>query len=365
MTSINLFSKRNWLYHAAFWIVYVTMNHLIRIVQYNWSTDHIYISDTLVKYGISIAIFYLDVLFIFPLFFKKRKYSLFLVLQVLILLANGYVRFFLIVYILLPLGLFPPYGYDLLTTFIISIWWWLQYTLLAFGFYFFTESLKKEKRLRVVQGHNAELEQSNMRIEQRRLRTEYAFLRAQINPHFLHNTLSLFYSKSIEGSTDELSEGILTLSEIMRYSLQKKESSFGKVPLQDEIDHIHNIIKINELRFGSALHVNFEIEGSISGSLQIPPLILITLVENAFKHGEYDNPDHPILIKLQISEESDEMVFSVFNKKKRGPKELSNGIGIENTLQRLEMAYGDKYSLVTDDGLEFYTTTLRIEFAKY
>ncbi|HVU56341.1 MAG TPA: histidine kinase [Puia sp.] len=215
------------------------------------------------------------------------------------------------------------------------------------------------------QGENQKvLEQRTSRLEKEKMQADYLFLKAQINPHFLHNTLNFLYARSLPYS-NELSEGILTLSEIMRYSLDKEEDADGKVLLTREIEHMNNIIKIQQLRFGNALQVVFTIQGRPEG-LRILPFILITIVENAFKHGELKDPRHPVTLDLCIDDTTSaqgagkKLRFHCVNKKKTGPKELSTGIGLENTRKRLELAYGENYSLYIKDQREAYTADLAI-----
>lgn len=201
------------------------------------------------------------------------------------------------------------------------------------------------------------LEQRTSRLEKEKMQADYLFLKAQINPHFLHNTLNFLYARSLPYST-ELSEGILTLSEIMRYSLDKEEDADGKVLLTREIEHLNNIIRIQQLRFGNALQVIFTIQGNPEG-LRILPFVLITIVENAFKHGELKDPGHPVTLDLCI-DEGKKLRFHCVNKKKTGPKELSTGIGLENTRRRMELAYGENYSLYIKDQREAYIADLSI-----
>jgi len=207
------------------------------------------------------------------------------------------------------------------------------------------------------EGNQKVLEQRTSQLEKEKMQADYLFLKAQINPHFLHNTLNFLYARSLPYSS-ELSEGILTLSEIMRYSLDKEEDVDGKVLLTREIEHVHNIIKIQQLRFGNALQVVFTIQGDTEG-LRILPFVLITIVENAFKHGDLKDPGHPVTLNLSI-DEGGKLRFHCVNKKKSGPKELSTGIGLENTRRRLDLAYGEKYSLYIKDQREAYIADLSV-----
>lgn len=230
--------------------------------------------------------------------------------------------------------------------------------------------LRDEKKQRKI------LEEQKLELEVEKSQANFNFLKAQINPHFLHNTLNFLYSKSLPYSP-ELSEGILTLSDIMRYALSEDTAKDGKAPLKDEIEHVRNVIKIQQLRFSNKLNVQFEVEGVVNGKTIIP-FVLITLVENAFKHGDLKNTENPIIIRLKIFSESElsvtpkpvnltiskneknKLYFYCRNKKKTGPKELSTGIGLDNIKKRLDLAYGKEYSFIVTDEDDFYTTELTI-----
>jgi len=200
------------------------------------------------------------------------------------------------------------------------------------------------------------LEEQKMQLEVEKSTANFNFLKAQINPHFLHNTLNFLYAKSLPYS-EELSEGILTLSDIMRYALSEGNARDGKAALKDEIEHVRNVIKINQLRFSNKLNVQFDVDGVVNEAMIIP-FILITLVENAFKHGDLKSPEDPISIQLKV--EGNRLYFYCRNRKKTGPKELSTGIGLENIKKRLDLAYGNDYDFKIKDEAIFYTTELTI-----
>jgi two-component system LytT family sensor kinase len=215
----------------------------------------------------------------------------------------------------------------------------------------YTTYLRDEKKRQKV------LEEQKMQLEVEKSSANLNFLKAQINPHFLHNTLNFLYAKSLPYSP-ELSEGILTLSDIMRYALSEGNARDGKAPLKDEVEHVWNVIKINQLRFSNKLNVDFQVDGLVNG-VSIIPFVLITIVENAFKHGDLKSQEHPIIIKLDVGNNS--LYFSCRNKKKTGPKELSTGVGLENIRKRLELAYGRHFRFEVKDEPDFYTTELTID----
>jgi sensor histidine kinase YesM len=196
--------------------------------------------------------------------------------------------------------------------------------------------------------------------ERQRLQTEANFLRAQINPHFLQNTLNFLYAQSLTGKTENLSEGILLLSDMMRYSLQNQGDSNARVPLRDEIQHLDNYVAINQLRFGGSLQIRLSKTGE-SDDLKIIPLVLLTLLENAFKHGELNDAAHPLTVSLEVDSNSGRISFEVNNKIKTGPREHSTGIGVENTRRRLDTAYPGQYNLNAVGENGFYTARLQIQ----
>ncbi|MGE5520214.1 MAG: sensor histidine kinase [Candidatus Dadabacteria bacterium] len=239
----------------------------------------------------------------------------------------------------LPVGI-------LISTFVLSALFYMGISLLI-AYLTFLRDEKKQSKL---------LQQQKMQLEVEMSQANLNFLKAQINPHFLHNTLNFLYAKALPLSS-ELSEGILTLSEIMRYALSEEGTKDGKVPLKDEIEHVRNVIKIQQLRFDNKLHVDLRVEGILNGAT-ILPFMLITLVENAFKHGDLKSTENPIIINVKV--EGNNVYFHCRNKKKTGTKELSTGIGLDNIKKRLDLAYGRNYQFDVKDEGDFYTTELKI-----
>lgn len=182
-----------------------------------------------------------------------------------------------------------------------------------------------------------------------------AMLKHQINPHFLYNTLSYMYSQA-RPLSDNLSKSILILADMMRYSLDKTSDN-QNASIAKEVDYIENYIQIYRLRFGSAFFVNFQIEGVID-QRKIVPLILITFVENAFKHGKLNDSNQPIAIKLTVNKRS--LIFWVKNYKQPGIKDSTSGIGLENTRNRLQLAYPQQHTLTITNETSFFEVLLII-----
>ena len=201
----------------------------------------------------------------------------------------------------------------------------IQYLVYALLYFVVVNSLKKEKRLRIIQEEKFNLEQVKMqqelqnsilvqqssKFESERLEFQYAFLRSQINPHFLHNTLNLLYSQAMLFS-DDLAENIIKLSNIMRYALESSE--FETVTLRNEIKNLNTLLDINRLRFGDSMLIEYTIDGEIGNHL-IPPLTIITIVENAFKHGDLQDKEQPL--KIQFLLKPNQLYFLCLNKKRK------------------------------------------------
>lgn len=195
-------------------------------------------------------------------------------------------------------------------------------------------------------------------LEKQMVIAELSAIKYQINPHFLFNSLNFIYSKTVPLS-DEVANAVLLLSEIMRYALGKEDEADGKVLLSRELAHMKNVITINQMRFNRRLNIQYN-ENVDNPSAKITPLILITLVENAFKHGDLSDPANPLI--LQIDADNSSLHVYICNKKKNGPRELSTGIGLNNIRQRLQLTYGGMHDLVIKDEGRFYITELRIKF---
>lgn len=191
------------------------------------------------------------------------------------------------------------------------------------------------------------LEADKKQLENERLTAELRFLKAQINPHFLFNTLNNLYYLAFTQSPN--TTGVIDkLSQMMRYMLY--ESNNERVPLPHEIAYLHNYISLERLRLEAAIPIEFEVSGPVDG-VQIAPLILITFLENAFKHG-VSNSRNDSWIRAQLHVQDQQLTFSVHNSKIADHnKTLSepSGIGLQNAQRRLELTYPKQYQLTTHD----------------
>jgi hypothetical protein len=186
---------------------------------------------------------------------------------------------------------------------------------------------------------------------------ELSYLKAQINPHFLFNTLNSIYSLAIDRS-DYTATAVVKLSGMMRYVLSETHHEF--VSLEKEINYISDYIDLQKLRLGNTVKLSYQVSGSKSGK-QIAPLILIPFIENAFKYGV--NPEENSEIKIEISITDTNINLSVKNIKvkiRSGIHEKS-GLGIKNTRSRLQLLYPGKHYLTLEDNDKDFHVSLSIK----
>lgn len=189
-----------------------------------------------------------------------------------------------------------------------------------------------------------------METEKQNMYNELAMLRAQINPHFLFNTLNNIKSliKSLPAKAEQ---SIEKLNSIMNYMLY--ESSMHKVPLVSEIGYINNYLDLQKIRYSSPDFIDFSISGDFT-KIQVPPLIFMPFIENAFKHGDKLKPDPGITIKMTIDEQQINFTISNFIKDDEGSKSKNSGFGLPNIRRRLDLLFEDKYMLdINSAGKEF------------
>jgi hypothetical protein len=199
-------------------------------------------------------------------------------------------------------------------------------------------------------------ERKTVQLEEEKLNLERNFLKAQLNPHFLFNTLNNLYGLSLRKDT-QTPEVITQLSEMMRYTLY--ESNSEMVPLKKELHYLQNYVQLEKMRYKKDACIVCEIDDSNVINQQIAPLLTFTFVENAFKYGLKKKNEG--FIKLFISVRNDTFYFSIQNDKKEQQKLPGiGGIGLENPKKRLELLYPGRHSLTIEDNGNMFSVELTI-----
>jgi sensor histidine kinase YesM len=205
------------------------------------------------------------------------------------------------------------------------------------------------------------IEQQLLEIEKEKISTELNFLRSQVNPHFLFNVMNTIYFQ-INKTNAQARDSIEKLSEMLRYQLY--ECTTDKIDIAKEVEYIKNYVAMQSLRLEKETDIKFNIDENLSGFL-IAPLLLLPLIENAFKHlSNYkDAAENKIYISLE-NEAGGGIVAEVINSfdKNMDTKHLVNsgGLGMQNLKRRLQLLYPGAHEFIINDEENLFKTTLKI-----
>lgn len=201
---------------------------------------------------------------------------------------------------------------------------------------------------------NKTLENKILQAQLQLKEQELKFLKMQIHPHFLFNSLNTIYGFALK-KKEEAPEMILKLSNLLDYILYQVNKP--KVNLQDEIDHLEDYIALEEMRFNDTLKVDFYKE-NINETIQVAPMLLIPFLENSFKHGEIINGSMQVDLSLKMNNNT--LLFKIENSSNNAKGEKP-GIGLENIRKRLEMLYPNDHQLKITHENEKFSVDLQIE----
>ena len=329
---------RRMIYHAAFWFVLVCALSLSEMQGNNASLMH-YFTNELVNVFFYAVIYYVNSEFLIPNYLKPNKFFHYLVG----LIATALIITPIKIFVLYQKYQFFPEN---------------QETLISNQSYYYLLSLMTAgvSTLVKISSDWFRNTQTQRDLETRTMQTELNFLKSQINPHFLFNTLNSLYALTLKKS-DAAPEVVIKLSEMMRYMLY--ECNEPEVPLSKEVNYIRNYLDLERLRHKD-LDIKFEVEGS-TGDLKIAPLIFIAFIENAFKHGA-SNHISAGFVHIHIFLEGGELNLYVENSKpeKQPTQEhrRSGGIGLVNVRRRLDILYEKNYNLEVQDKPNTYGINL-------
>lgn len=319
--------------HIGYWMLVLIQTLLVSLgtgvlgTSFDWNLfSSIVLPVKFIQIVCSALFFYANYLFLIPFFLKKGNISKYLLSIIFTLLIFSPLYYYLEQH-LYPLIGWKSYELDL------NFWFALMITLSSNFVNIFLGLLLSylmDWRTMSVQKEIVEKEQ---------FKTELAFLKSQINPHYLFNTINDIYALTQQQSP-EAPNALLKLSELLRYMLRESDDQF--VPLSKEILYLENVIELQKIGQKGSSYVNFEVVGEIS-QLKIAPLILINFVENAFKHGIFNDKNTPITLLIIV--ENHELNFQVINSINHVKKDKTGGIGLVNVKRRLSLIYAEKHSL--------------------
>jgi hypothetical protein len=335
---LQFHKKHRWLSHIAYWAIVLLVD--VSSSKYNDGQKGTYgfefITDFLYEIPCIIAAYGLGY-FIIPRFFYRKKYISSVIAFIVLSYFTSALGRIIIVKFCEPLAGVPPKAFETYTEILTDIPKLLYvyfFQIWAFAFVFVFFKIFKDQ---------LEIQKRTLTLEKEKAETELKLLKTQLNPHFLFNTLNNIYSLSFT-SSPVTSESIARLAEILDHILYRCDAPY--VPLSAEIALIRNYIELEKLRYDERLSFNFDTR--IDHQIVIAPLILLSLVENAFKHGAAGDTGAPVIeIDLQVNEQN--FIFNISNTLAQQKKDIeslpADRIGLNNLRKQLDLIYGKDYTL--------------------
>ncbi len=333
-------------YHACFWIAWVGLN-----IIFLGSAENAYYRQFIFElYELPEKIFavYFNLYVLVPRLLLKKKYLLYgcllfaTLLLTAIIMRAVYVEF-------LAARFFPE---------TVNLPFFQPYRIFKYIFYNLNAVIFITTGIRLFLYWYQEL-QLNSNLAQEKLKAELHYLKGQLNPHFLFNTLNNVYSLSLKKS-DFAPQTILKLSSLMSYMLY--DSQKDKIDLIKDIEYIKSYIELEKLRYGDRLKVSIHESGELKGK-EIAPLLMLPFVENAFKHGLCDEADE-VWLTIDIKLKQDIFYLKIRNSNNEllcdeGPVQF--GVGLQNIKRRLELLYPERYILEITNDTSYFEVDLKIK----
>lgn len=332
----------HWKYHVVFWVLYSLFWHVIQAEElFNWKSLLIGLVYTFVN----IVLVYGNIFYLMPRFLYKKKIELYVFIFVGAYLLSC---LFLLASIL---GLFHLYGIQNLQQILYSP------ALLGSTLGSNLSAASVSMIIHLIRQRNAQ-QQHQQQLEKEQLTTELKFLKSQLNPHFLFNALNSIYFL-IKKDPDTAADALAGFSDLLRYQLYQINKD--TIPLKQEIENLKKYIQLAALRKSEALNISIHFSETI-GNQPITPLLLLPLVENAFKHVKTGASD--IIIDANIVNNS--LIFLVKNHYETNAstiiEEEEGGIGLQNIRRRLELLYPNRYELNIEPQEEWFQVKLKLKF---
>jgi two-component system LytT family sensor kinase len=324
--------------HFVVWMFLFLVSVSVQFIDYGFENAMI---RSVVNLSVICVLFYLH-FYLINQFFEKRK---FIIYGILVAVFTGLFTlsriFFNEELMQLPVD-------EIKIDRTVSVWLFGIFTAIAALVVSFLYQMIKNRYRKEKQHLNIINEQNEAKIQ---------YLKAQINPHFLFNSLNNIYSLSIVKS-DQTPEMVLKLSSLLRYAIYEGEK--GKVSLEKEVNQIKEFISLFAMKSEEKPKVDFTIEGDMS-TFEIEPMLLIPLVENCFKHGGFES-DSAAFAEIHLICNDNKIYFRTKNLiDNNTQKDRVGGVGLSNIKKRLEVNYGDKCSFETKAEKGIFIVEMRLE----
>ncbi|MFT7281714.1 MAG: two-component system LytT family sensor kinase [Cyclobacteriaceae bacterium] len=342
---MNQFTYRSFFKQLLFWTLYLIVWYFIfRVDAENHS---LLLRNLMVSFGVGQIIqANLTNYWFIPSFFYKKKYFLFILLIISVSAIAAQASFLAINALPGDINQYTASYND-----------WIDIFAPVIVVSLFINTVVITVRVSIDRFKNDRLTEQ---LYKERLATELKFLKAQINPHFLFNSINTVFHL-IDQDAEKSKRLLAKFSDILRYHLY--QSADEMVPLSTEIEHMQNYLEMEQLRRGDILDIEFKVANDI-GYVEIAPLVLLTFIENAFKHVS-THLDKKNWIHISINSVSGWLQVIIENSIKQKPESEEDnelgGIGLANIHKRLEIIYGEKHSIKTAESLKTFKIQLKIE----
>ncbi|MBD2754071.1 sensor histidine kinase [Spirosoma validum] len=340
------------LWHVAFWFLYFLYGNVLTFFDHRVDPVAV-LKRTVLTYGLVIALFYINAHVLLDRYLTTKRYGKLIIGTILLL--GGYVlcRQFIFWRVLPAIGVPFTSLFGASNFFVETFWIYVNFTLFSYGYWYVLQSLRLAKE-------RTKILQQKLVIEQQHSQAVMAYLKSQISPHFLYNTLNFLYAEAMDTSP-RLARSVMVLSEMMRYSLSHPEHE-APVTLSQEVEHLNNYLYLQKQRFEDGLHIDMEVKGEEwFDQLKFLPLVLMSLIENAFKYGDLTSAEHPLIIRIHADANS--FYFYTSNRKKDVEQlEPSTRVGLTNTRRRLYLTYAHNQTFTVTDATDEFSAEIRVQF---
>ena len=331
------------LQHLAFWVLsFLVFLHLFKTSANPEKVDYVY--TMLFQISLLPAV-YTNLELLLPKLGNRKRTLFYLLSLFAVIIFFAWINY----------NFFDKWSAQILPDYFFISYFTFREAILFFTVYIIiTTLLKLSKSWFLV----SELQKELLEKEKQKTEIELKALKAQINPHFFFNTLNSIYSMALD-KDERLPDTVLQLSDLMRYFLYESKDNF--IRLEKELAVVNNYVALQKLRSGEQLNIETRKSGEVNDQ-QIAPLLLITFLENAFKHGAKGSSANSF-IQIDIKVEKNKLNFTIENNKgiidqvKTGEH---NGLGLENIKRQLELLYPGKHLLTIKDQQESFTVELQL-----
>ncbi|MFN8355682.1 MAG: sensor histidine kinase [Spirosomataceae bacterium] len=306
----------------AFWVVVYLLSVYFFVNVADWKLG---LAKSTFSVAMMMALFYLNYYYLSPQFYEKKRFGLYFSLSFGLVLLITLIRVPVERYFLQS-SIFPMHAG------MVRVLPWIVF--ISNGVMAVVSFTARHADL------GYQLEKQQKETENKQLQAELNFLKAQINPHFLFNTLNNIYTLALLKS-DEAPDMIAKLSELMRYLIY--EADVPKVPFSKEVAFLQNYVSLYRLKYGNHQRLHFDVQADAEHSIE--PMLFVSLVENCFKYADLDRPDG--FIHLRIEASANQILLYAANSIDRRPtvEDTRHGVGLRNLQQRLDLLYPERHEV--------------------